>query len=305
MNFYKHHLGDYEAATAHLTWLQDCAYMRLMRLYYRTEKPIPEDINSAFRLLRAASKAERDAVCVVLAEFFTLEPDGWRSKRCDQEIAAAAKKAEANRTNGKQSSGRPQKKPNATPSDNPVGYDAETQWDATGFRHARGTNSQTPEARLQDKSAPAASPPPVRAHEDDPPEVNGQPATAAGSACIAIRQAGIGAVNPGHPDLLRLLAAGVTPQDFADTAAELVGKGKGKFPLLLATVEGRLRDAADAGAVPMAPPDPMAWRKTADGVFAMAERLGVKPAPDDFFHVFERRVLTAFQRAGQAQETAA
>jgi hypothetical protein len=64
--------------------------------------------------------------------------------------------------------------------------------------------------------------------------------TPGGAACIAIREAGIGAVNPSHPDLRRLLDAGVTPQDLAATAAELVAKGKGSFPLLLATVDGRL-----------------------------------------------------------------
>jgi uncharacterized protein YdaU (DUF1376 family) len=42
VNFYKHHLGDYDAATAHLSWDEDQAYTRLLRLYYRTEKPIPD-----------------------------------------------------------------------------------------------------------------------------------------------------------------------------------------------------------------------------------------------------------------------
>lgn len=122
---------------------------------------------------------------------------------------------------------------------------------------------------------------------------------------MAIRKAGIAAVNPGHPDLLRLLDAGVTAQVFADTAAELVGKGKGKFPLLLATVEGRLRDAAQAGAVPAAAPDPMSWRKSSEGVMAMAEKLGVKLRPDEMFGDFDRRVVTAFQRARSAQASAA
>ena len=146
-------------------------------------------------------------------------------------------------------------------------------------------------------------PPPARAHEDaPPPEANGHAPTPAGAACIAIRAAGIAAVNPGHPDLLRLLDAGVTPQVLADTAAELVGKGKGKFPLLLATVEGRLRDAAAAGAVPAPAADPMAWRKTTEGVFAKGESLGLKVQPGEMFNDFERRVVAAFRRSAAAPQ---
>lgn len=78
--------------------------------------------------------------------------------------------------------------------------------------------------------------------------------TPAGAACRAIKAAGVPDVNPGHPGLLRLLDAGVTAEALAATAAELVDRGKGKFALLLATHEGRLRDAATAGAVPVAMP---------------------------------------------------
>ena len=30
MNFYKHHLGDYYKDTVHLSWMEDCAYRRLL-----------------------------------------------------------------------------------------------------------------------------------------------------------------------------------------------------------------------------------------------------------------------------------
>ncbi len=97
MNFYKHHIGDYDSHTAHLSWLEDAAYSRLMRLYYRTEAPIPADPKAACRLIRAASKPEREAVEAVLGEFFTLQADGWHNARCDAEIAKANAQAETNR----------------------------------------------------------------------------------------------------------------------------------------------------------------------------------------------------------------
>ncbi len=97
MNFYKHHIGDYDAHTAHLSMLEDAAYSRLMRAYYRTERPIPADIKQAARLVRAISKSDREAVEIVLNEFFKLETDGWHNKRCDEEITAYLKQAETNR----------------------------------------------------------------------------------------------------------------------------------------------------------------------------------------------------------------
>lgn len=97
MNFYKHHIGDYAAATAHLSWDEDMAYTRLLRAYYQHEKAISADKRAIYRLARATSKQQREAVDAVLEEFFTLEEDGWHQKRCDEELSRANAQAEANR----------------------------------------------------------------------------------------------------------------------------------------------------------------------------------------------------------------
>jgi uncharacterized protein YdaU (DUF1376 family) len=115
MNFYPHHIGDYMTATAHLSWLEDAAYRRLMDLYYVREKYLPADRAQVARLVRATSKDERKAVDVVLDEFFILVGAGWSHKRCDLEIIKAAEAAERARVNGKKG-GRPAKfKPKANP----------------------------------------------------------------------------------------------------------------------------------------------------------------------------------------------
>lgn len=127
MNYFKHHIGDYDSATAHLSWLEDMAYTRLMRLYYRRELPIPPDVSQACRLVRALSKPEREAVATVLAEFFVLQDDGWHNARCDEEIQASQEKAELNRTVGKRG-GRPKKSETMMVSENnPDGFQTETQ----------------------------------------------------------------------------------------------------------------------------------------------------------------------------------
>ena len=94
MNYVEFHLGDYAAATAHLSWDEDAAYMRLLRAYYHSESPIPADLKQAFRLARATTPAQRQAVETVLQEFFDLRADGWHQKRCDAEIERATDKKE-------------------------------------------------------------------------------------------------------------------------------------------------------------------------------------------------------------------
>ncbi len=97
MNFYKHHLGDYDGATAHLTWDEDCAYTRLLRAYYRREKQIPPEIKDACRLVRANSAIHKRAVETVLNEFFDPREDGWHNKRADEEIAAYQAQSSTNK----------------------------------------------------------------------------------------------------------------------------------------------------------------------------------------------------------------
>jgi uncharacterized protein YdaU (DUF1376 family) len=86
VNYYEHHLGDYLRDTAHLSILEDGAYRRLLDAYYIREAPLPATMREVFRLVRAQSKQDREAVETVLREFFAETPDGWRHGRCDREI---------------------------------------------------------------------------------------------------------------------------------------------------------------------------------------------------------------------------
>lgn len=86
MNYFQHHIGDYAEATSHLTFVEDAAYSRMIRKYYATEKPMPVDVKAVQRLIGARTKEEREAVQVVLEEFFNLQADGWHNTRCDEDI---------------------------------------------------------------------------------------------------------------------------------------------------------------------------------------------------------------------------
>lgn len=86
MNYYPFHIGDYLSATRHLSWDEDTAYRRLLDTYYTTEKPLPVDIRQCFRLVMATTETQREAVKVVLNEFFQLTETGWVNMRADREI---------------------------------------------------------------------------------------------------------------------------------------------------------------------------------------------------------------------------
>jgi uncharacterized protein YdaU (DUF1376 family) len=87
INYIELHLGDYDKATAHLSACEDGIYGRLLRRYYDTEAPLVADVKALQRFVRARSREEQQAVETVLGEFFESTAEGWRHKRCDEEIA--------------------------------------------------------------------------------------------------------------------------------------------------------------------------------------------------------------------------
>ncbi len=116
MNYYKHHIGDYRRDTAHLSLLEHGVYRQLLDTYYLSEQPIPSETEQVIRRLSARTEQERDAVLLVLAEFFSLVDGAWKHARCDSEIESYHKRADSSAANGKHG-GRPPKKPTKT---NPV-----------------------------------------------------------------------------------------------------------------------------------------------------------------------------------------
>lgn len=93
MNYYSHNIGDYAQATLHLSLVEDAIYSRLLRRYYAEEAPIVDDLQQVCRWVGARSEEEKDAVSLVLREFFTLDDGYWHNKRADEEIAAYQSKS--------------------------------------------------------------------------------------------------------------------------------------------------------------------------------------------------------------------
>lgn len=101
MRHYAFNVGDYAAATAHLSDAEDLAYRRLLDAYYAREGPLPTEERACCRLARATKAEARAAVGVVLREFFVLRDDGWHQVRCDDEIARFRERSEKARASGR------------------------------------------------------------------------------------------------------------------------------------------------------------------------------------------------------------
>ncbi|CAB3744780.1 DUF1376 domain-containing protein [Achromobacter kerstersii] len=106
MNYYPHHIGDFNSATRHLTRIERSVYRDLIELYYDTEAPLCGDVDKLCRLLIARSDEEQAAVVQVLGEFFVDTEQGWRHARCDAEIARYHGNKEAKSAAGKASAAK-------------------------------------------------------------------------------------------------------------------------------------------------------------------------------------------------------
>lgn len=228
MNYYPHHIGDYDSHTAHLTWAEDLAYRRLICLYYRTEKPLTSKVDDVCRLIRAQGGQEKKAVAQVLNEFFLLTDDGWRHARCDEEIFKSQAKAERNREVGKKG-GRPKKQETKTVDlDNP---------EITQMVSENNPNVTLPITNNQKPITNSQEP-----HTQTELTQPSQPSMAA-AVCVFLKAEGIGSVNPQNPMLTTLINQGASIGLFSEAARIAKEKQKG-FAYVLGVVDRQMKDAA-------------------------------------------------------------
>ena len=83
MHYYQHHIGDFIKDTARLSDTQSMAYLRLLWMYYDSEKPLKPDT----RILSFQIGVSEVDTQLLLDTFFILCENGWHHTRCDEEIA--------------------------------------------------------------------------------------------------------------------------------------------------------------------------------------------------------------------------
>jgi len=86
MHYYQHHIGDFIKDTSFLTNEEIGIYLKLIWLYYDTEKPLP---NNMFELsMKTGTRDNTEMLTGLLEMFFKLNSDEnfWHHSRCDVEI---------------------------------------------------------------------------------------------------------------------------------------------------------------------------------------------------------------------------
>lgn len=101
MNYYERYCGDYGRDTPHLSMTEHGAYTLMLDAYYSSERPLPADLETLYRICRARNRMEEAAVRAVADQFFPLGADGLRrNPRVEREIIKAATRINAARANG-------------------------------------------------------------------------------------------------------------------------------------------------------------------------------------------------------------
>jgi uncharacterized protein YdaU (DUF1376 family) len=127
LNFFKLYIGDYQRDTGTLTLAEHGAYMLMLQYFYATEQALPSG-RDLHRLLRAETKAERDAIDNVAAKFWRFDSSvGLVNDRALAEIKKREHQAAVNREAGKKG-GRP-RKGSTKPNGNRIGFQSENESD--------------------------------------------------------------------------------------------------------------------------------------------------------------------------------
>lgn len=104
MHYYQHHIGDFIKDTSFLTNEEIGIYLKLLWIYYDTEKPLPDSI---FELSMKVNARDQDVVISGLLEMFFTKGEGcWHHSRCDREIFSYQQQIEIASKAGKASAAK-------------------------------------------------------------------------------------------------------------------------------------------------------------------------------------------------------
>lgn len=150
MNYYRRYLGDYMKDTMHLSIMEHGTYGLLLDAYYATEKPLPADYDALYRVCRAMTKGEKEAVRRVVDAYFPIHADGLRhNSRADSEIATAQATIEKQRESAVKSTAK-----------RTVNQDSTVQSTERSSRQPITTNHQPLTITPQPPTVAADEPPP-------------------------------------------------------------------------------------------------------------------------------------------------
>lgn len=154
MIYFRCYIEAYDDATAEISALEDGMYFRLLRYYYRKEKPLSNDSDELARVCKAIKLEEQAAIAAVLDRFFIQKPDGWHNERADHEIAVS-RTARENGSRG----GRPAEQETGTRTGKKTGSKTGDVTDEITERQTRDVTGSGQPFSLSTKTIPSTSQP--------------------------------------------------------------------------------------------------------------------------------------------------
>ena len=305
MNYYEHHIGDYAEATAHLTFIEDATYSRLIRKYYATEKPLPIDVKLVQRLINARSKEEKNAVVSVLNEFFTLTDAGWRQERCDHEIARFKDKQLKARRSAEgrwQSFPSDESQPEITPNIGCVrnATAMRTHCSPDTKHQSPVTNLHTPDKQNNGGEKEKIPQEPTKPSDEEKVFQERIEKYKSFAAMISKEGRAIAVDDYRIRDIVNL---GVTEAEVAEaiaTAKETRMKVSNPTPInagyVLAILKGARKKAEAASA------DEDAWWKTNEGIDAKGRELAMKAQGPESYESFKTRIFAELRKRKERAE---
>lgn len=166
MNYYQHHIGDFNNATRHLSLVERAIYRDLLDMYYDTEKPIDaSNLERLARRLQCATEDQTAALKYVLEEFFTLQDGAYINNRCEREIAEFHGKRKQASEAGKASAKKRAEKKRQDPNGGSSNAKQSNCDSSTDVEDQSNENSTTVEAALNENLT------------DEQPTINHKPLT--------------------------------------------------------------------------------------------------------------------------------
>ena len=92
MEWFPHYIDDYDADTMLLSAAEDGIYHRLLRWYYRNERPLPADDETLAHIARVDLSAWMAAAAKIKPMFKLNGAAVMHHKRCDQVLLAQVRK---------------------------------------------------------------------------------------------------------------------------------------------------------------------------------------------------------------------
>lgn len=265
-------IADYLAGTSHLSTEEHGAYLLLIMHAWTNGGALPDDDERLRRITRMDVRAWRRSG-PVLRDFFTAADGTLRHQRIDRELDRAKANIEQRAAAGRASAERRNAQRNS---------------------NEKATAVEIPLERNDERNGKPPPPPPPKTIPIASASATSTLTMAANEVCARLVGCEISGLYPNDPELMTMLAAGLTVDEIV--GAGLLQKCRGKsLAYVLGTAKGRRSDAAAVQHLPPAAASSK-WAASDAGIEAKARELGIIPAVGETYAALKQRIFSHLEQ---------